>query len=148
MAVTVLKNAYICFHFLGTAKSSICVYSHIVAITNSMEHSPSETSSHSTTQEILHLLGKLKVHYHVHESQSLVPILSQMNPVHKFPPYFPKTHSNIFSSTPRSSKWSLPFRFSDQNLVFVSHLSHAAIEQWNDKHPMLSTVVFHSKTSH
>jgi hypothetical protein len=42
---------------------------------------------------------------------SLVPILSQMNLVHNFPPYFPKIHFNIIlSSIPRSSEWSLPFR--------------------------------------
>jgi hypothetical protein len=34
----------------------------------------------------------------------LVPVLSQMHPVHNFPPNFPKIHSNIiFSSMPRSS---------------------------------------------
>jgi hypothetical protein len=29
------------------------------------------------------------------------------------------------SSTPRSSKWSLPFKFSDQNCVCISDFSHA-----------------------
>jgi len=29
-------------------------------------------------------------------------------------PYFPKIHSNIFPSMPMSSKWSLPFRLSNQ----------------------------------
>jgi hypothetical protein len=55
----------------------------------------------------------------------LVPILSQMNPLHAFPPYFLKIHSNItLPSTPRSSEWCLPFKFSDQNFVYISHLSH------------------------
>jgi len=32
-----------------------------------------------------------------------IPILSQLNPVHTFPPYLPKTHSNvIFPSMPLS----------------------------------------------
>jgi hypothetical protein len=26
---------------------------------------------------------------------------------------------------PRSSKWSLPFRFSNQNIICISHISHA-----------------------
>jgi hypothetical protein len=37
------------------------------------------------------------------------PILSQINPVHNFPSYFPNIHSNIIlPSTPRSSELSLP----------------------------------------
>jgi hypothetical protein len=31
----------------------------------------------------------------------------------------------MFPSMPRSSEWSLPFRFSDQNIACISHLSHA-----------------------
>jgi hypothetical protein len=30
----------------------------------------------------------------------------------------------ILQPMPRSSKWSLPLRFSDQNFVHISHLSH------------------------
>jgi hypothetical protein len=38
-------------------------------------------------------------------------------------PFSPKIHfSIIFPPTPRSPEWSLPFRFSDQNIVCVSHL--------------------------
>jgi len=47
-----------------------------------------------------------------------------MHPVHTFLPHFPKIHFNIiFSSTHRSSKWSLPFRFSYNNVECISHLS-------------------------
>jgi hypothetical protein len=95
--------------------------------TNSMQHSPSwEANSHSASQEIPHLLRNLKVHYHVHKSPSLILIISKMHPVHTFPSNFPEINSNIiFSPMPRSSKWSHPFRFSDQNFVYISHLSHA-----------------------
>jgi len=58
-------------------------------------------------------------------SQELVPILSHMYPVHTLPPYFFKIHSNIIHlAMPRSSEWSLPIRFSYQNLLYVSHLPY------------------------
>jgi len=89
-----------------------------------MEQTPSwEASSHSANQEIPCHLWNPKFHSWVCKGLPLAPVLSQMNSV-TFPPYFPKSHSNVLPSMSRSSKWSLPLRFSDQNLVYISHLSH------------------------
>jgi len=66
---------------------------------------------------------KPKVRYRVHNSPTLTQILSQIHHIHTFPPYSSKIYSNIIlPSTPSSSKWSLPFRFSNKNIVRISHL--------------------------
>jgi hypothetical protein len=63
-------------------------------------------------------------HYRVHNRPPLIPILRQMNPVYKLAIYFPKFHYNInLPSRPRSYKWSLSFRFFNQNIVCI-YLSH------------------------
>jgi hypothetical protein len=80
----------------------------------------------SCSQEIRRLLWNPEVHYRVQNSPPLVPVLSEMHPVHTLPPCSRKIQSNIiFPSTPRSSEWSLPFRFSDRSFVCTSHLSPA-----------------------
>jgi len=50
------------------------------------------------------------VHYRIHNSQTPVPNLSQVNPVHTFTPYFLKLHSNIIilPSTPRKFPSAYP----------------------------------------
>jgi len=74
-----------------------------------MEHSPSwEANTCSVTQEILHFLWNLRVHYCVHKCLPLVYILSQMKLVHILTPYFSQIHFNIIlPSMPSSSKWLL-----------------------------------------
>jgi len=60
-----------------------------------MEGIPSrQANNYSSGQEVPCLSWNPKVDYHVHKSLSLAPILSQMNPVSTFPPYFPKIYSD------------------------------------------------------
>jgi hypothetical protein len=78
-------------------------------VAKSKELSPWEANNRSASQEIALRLWNPKVHYRL--------------PVHTLQPYFPSIHSNIiFPSMPRSSEWSLPFSFSDKNLLFTSYL--------------------------
>jgi len=54
-----------------------------VEVTNTMEqNAPWEANSSSASQEIPHILRKLKVHYHIYESPPLLPVMSQINPIH------------------------------------------------------------------
>jgi hypothetical protein len=63
-----------------------------VFIANSMERSPSgEAASCADSKELLNILWSLKVHYSVHKSPPLVPILSQTNPVHTTPSYLSRS---------------------------------------------------------
>jgi hypothetical protein len=77
--------------------------------------------SHLSSQEILPppLHGHRRFNT-VYKSPPLAPILNQINPVHNLPPYFRKIHSNVMlPSLPRSSEWSLPFKYSYKKLVRV-----------------------------
>jgi hypothetical protein len=76
--------------------------------TNSMEQSPLEADSWSSSLEMSCLLRYLKVYYRVQNSPSPTATLSQMNPIHAFIFYFFEIHIYIIlPSTPRSPKWSL-----------------------------------------
>jgi hypothetical protein len=81
--------------------------------TNSMKQGPScKAKSHSASQDISRPLRNPKAHYSVHKTRPLVPILSQMYPIHTFPTYFPKIRCNIIlQPTHRSSAWYRPFCF-------------------------------------
>ena len=54
--------------------------------TNLTENSPScDAKVYPASQDILHVLKNLNVHYRFHNSPPLVPILNQTNPVQDLP---------------------------------------------------------------
>jgi hypothetical protein len=88
-----------------------------------MELNPSwEAANCAATQELARILWNPEVHYRVHKSPPLVPIPSQIDPIHSIPSYLSKIHFNIVHPpTSWSSQWS---RFS---CLLVSYsLTHGA----------------------
>ena len=66
-----------------------------------------------------------KVHYHIYNNSPPVLILSKIHLVHAPTSQFLKIHLNItLPSTPWSPKWSLPFRFPQQDPIYTSFFPH------------------------
>jgi len=92
-----------------------------------------ETYTRSANQEISRLLWNPKVHYRVHNSPPVIPILCYMNPVRNLAPCFFKIYFNTFLlCSPWSPKWSrqvfqLKFcaHFMSLPCVYMPRPSHA-----------------------
>jgi hypothetical protein len=100
-----------------------------------MEQSLSlEANNCSVRQEVVHILRKPKIHYRFQINPRYVgsePDQSSLRPS----TYLMMTNFNIFlASMPRSSKWSLSFRFPHQYPVCTSSLPNTC----RMPHPSLS----------
>jgi hypothetical protein len=83
-----LERFVLCLFAIGyRAMMSMCDHSNepLGTITNSMELSPSEATSHLAVEEFPNIVWNLKVYYHVHKYLSQVLILSYIDPVYTTP---------------------------------------------------------------
>jgi hypothetical protein len=116
------------WHSPRKSVATTCVFSFLLTMTqlerigkeahNATGHIPNsmEPSSSTTTQELDNISWTLQVHYCVHKSLPMVPILSQINPVHTISYRHSKIHLNIIHSpTSGPSCWSLSFLISHQS---------------------------------
>jgi hypothetical protein len=109
---------------------AIAFFMHVTyhSLTHSlMELSPSwEAANCATTQELPSVLLNPMVHYRVHKSPPLVPILRQIKPVYNTPSYLSKLHFNIdHPPMSWSSQGSLSFWISHQYSICIALLPHS-----------------------
>lgn len=61
---------------------------------NSNEHIPWKANSFSANQDIPHTLQNLNIHYYIHRSPPITPVLSQINPDQTLPTSFFKKNTD------------------------------------------------------
>lgn len=89
---------------------------------NYKQQNPSKANGRSSIQKIPRLYETTQSHYCVHNRISPIPIFSHINALRAIASYFFNVRFNIIPQpTPRSSKWSLSFRFPTKTLyTFIS----------------------------
>ena len=91
----------------------------------------------------LHKLWNPKIRHRVHDSPSLVTILSQENPVHSHSSCFFKIYFNVIAPfTPRSSMWFLSLSFLVQHCTNLSPLYSTRVSR-PDHLMVLDCIILH-----
>ena len=97
----------------------------------------------TTSCEIVFIVWNLKVHNLIHNSLSLISILSQINPAHIPPSCLCKVHFNvILPSVPVFFKRFLLLEFSYQNFVELYFCSQATCFTHKTLFDLITVVVF------
>jgi len=126
-----LSTSGVLFYFVKNAQNNVsllCTVGHVVCVrhTSSLRSTIQYNTIHSqqfpsARQTFPRILQNLRFHDRVHNSPTIVPILSQINPVHPLS----LRHFNISLTTKSgSSKWFLSLRFPHQTPIHTTPLPH------------------------
>jgi hypothetical protein len=111
---------------------------------NSTEQSLWEAHGSSDSKEINHILGNTKVHFQVNNNPQIIPIQSQINPVHAFPShsfisYFLLLFSHLHLDLPSRlilSGFPMKILYSLHLSLYLLHASPAVMDtNWKYAEP-------------